>query len=123
MSTEAEKASAEAVHITKNAQQAIETARQLQLEEILTSDKLSKVLEDAVVAALNRGTAENKYIDVGRIPFICDDIRGIHLLMAVMNENLTLVKRIVFGFVATILLGVVGVAGAAIFFFLQNSPK
>ena len=34
-------------------------------------------LEQAVVNGLNRGSVDKKYIDIGRIPFICDDIREI----------------------------------------------
>ena len=44
-------------------------------------DRLVEVVNKAVINALQRGAADNKYIDVGRIPFICDDIRGIHILM------------------------------------------
>lgn len=115
-----EQASAEAVHKTKNAQQAVEMARQVQLEAILNSSRLSNTIQDAVIAALNRGAAEKKYIDIGRIPFICDDIRGIHSLITIMNENVSLVKKIVFGFIAAILLGVLGTVGTVVIMVLSH---
>ena len=46
------------------------------------------VIEAAVIRALNRGAVEKKYVDVGRIPFICDDIRGIHDSMKDLKTDL-----------------------------------
>ena len=45
-------------------------------------------IEAAVIRALNRGSVEKKYVDIGRIPFICDDIRGIHDSMKELQVTL-----------------------------------
>lgn len=131
----ADEASAEAIHRAKNAQAAIEVARvaqldaqlDLKLSEFLDSDKLTQTLEDAVVNALGRGASENKFIDVGRIPFICDDIRGIHTFqaqqtatMAAISETLTLVRNIVFSFIALMVIGMIGVVGDVVLTVLKT---
>lgn len=41
-------------------------------------EQIQQLLEEAVLRALGRGQEQGKFVDIGRIPFICDDIRGIH---------------------------------------------
>lgn len=102
MSELSESHSAEAVNATAVAQEAIEKARQAQL-----NDAISQGLD----SFFNHGITEKKFIDIGRIPFICDDIRSMHGMLTKMDSTLSLVSRLVFGFVIIILLGVAGVAG------------
>lgn len=95
--TTAEEASDEAVHKAKNAAQAVEAARQAQQEELLGKQKT--MMEEAVINALGRGSVDKKFVDVGRIPFICDDIRGIHDLIGDLKSDLRWIKWIGSGFV------------------------
>lgn len=93
---------------------AIETSRADSMSAMLNNPELEQRLEDAVVRALGRGAAENRYIDIGRIPFICDDIKTISDSLKTINQKLEslstypLVKIIVFGMVGVVLLAVLG---------------
>ncbi len=66
-----EEASKEAVHAVKNAQQAVELARSIQLEEHLSVEKMAeafrRVLSDGV-------DGKQRVILLKRIPIICNDI-------------------------------------------------
>jgi len=74
-----------------------------------------KALASTMVVLLDeyfrRGKEEKRFIDVGRIPFICDDIRGIHETLKTMNKNnvtkedFSLIRNIVFGFISLIVTG------------------
>lgn len=82
--------SAEAVQATAVAQEAIEKARTSQLN-----------------AAISRGLEEyfesrssKRFIDINRIPFICDDIKGIHEKINAMGSDLQWMKWIGMGFVS-----------------------
>ncbi len=89
----------------------IEKSRADHLTALLNSPELAITLEDAVVRALGRGASENRYIDIGRIPFICDDIAAIKTTLEKMNDKMEgypIVKLLVFGATAIILTGVVG---------------
>ncbi len=66
----AEAAQAAAVH-----QEAIEKARQAQMMSVLEE-------------FFQRGVEDKKFIDINRIPFICDDIRGIHSALKEINQNM-----------------------------------
>lgn len=76
--------SAEAVQAAVAHQQAVEDARKSQLDaSIFTSDeRISRIVSESIVAFFNHGSKESKYIDVGRIPFICESIDNINLMMA-----------------------------------------
>lgn len=69
----------------------------------------------------SRGQQEKKFIDVGRIPFICKDVEGIHSALKDINENKVtktdflllkqqsdLTNKIVLGAVAIILVAFLG---------------
>jgi len=86
----------------------------------------------ALSAALREVFSENgksgRFIDVSRIPLICQHIAGIHDSLAEIKETLSKkvvtqdqfwpVKTLVYGFVALILVAVVG----AIITLIINSP-
>lgn len=93
--------SQEAIRAATVAQEAIEKARQSQLNESI-AEGLDKYF--------NRGVQEKKFVDVNRIPFICDDIRGIHAKMDSMGNDFVLIKRLVIGIVSGIGTIVIGVA-------------
>jgi hypothetical protein len=110
--TLAESTSAEAVNATAVAQEAIEKARAAQM---------TAIVESAIAKFFDRGVQEKKFIDIGRIPFICDDIGGIHESLkeikekAVTKEDFNLVKNIVFGFIALIVIAFMGALFALVF--------
>ena len=84
----------------------------------MTEDQhLREVIQEAVTEALNRGAKDKKYVDVGRIPFICDDIRGIHsaLKEVVTKDDFILVRNIVFGFITIIVLAFMGALFTLVF--------
>lgn len=111
MDDPAQTASAEAIETAAAHAQAVETSRVEHLNAMLSSPELSKTLEDAVVRALGRGASENRYIDIGRIPFICDDISAINKSLQDITKSLStypLVKMLVFGCVSLILVAVIG---------------
>lgn len=87
----AEAHSQEAVRATTIAQEAIEKARHVQLDTAI-ADGLDKYF--------NRGVQERKFVDVDRIPFICDDIRGIHIKIEKMGNDFVWIKWLVMGLVA-----------------------
>ncbi len=105
-----EQASAEAVHKVKNAQQAVEMARHVQIESILTSDIFVKTVEAAVIKGFSASAGEGRYIDVTRIPLICQSIVGIDkkLEQLVTQQEFWPVKTLVYGIVGLMLSGMVG---------------
>src|ERR1700689_2976613 len=75
----AESQSAEAINAATVAAEAIEKARAAQI---------SAAVESAIASFFNRGVQEKKVIVVGRIPFICDDLHGIHESLKSMDDKL-----------------------------------
>lgn len=105
-----EEASAEAIHKAKNAQQAVEVARYAQIESVMNSERFALTVEDAVIRAFKAGIGEGRYIDVSRIPLICQSIVGIDdkLDKLVTQDQFWPVKTLVYGITALMLSGVVG---------------
>ena len=87
----------------------------------MEDQQLKVMIEEAVQTGLNRGAVDKKYIDIGRIPFICDDIRGIHAVLKKLNEekvtkeDFTLVRNIVFAFIGVIVLAFMGALTMLVF--------
>lgn len=67
---------------SSNAAAVAEEARQKALAAQIEAGTLS-----AIEKFFNRGVQERKFIDIGRIPFICDDIAGIHATMTKWSED------------------------------------
>lgn len=88
-------ASREAVHATKNAQVAVEAARMAQVEEIgeRTTEALTKALRDV----FGEGVASGRFIDVTRIPLICQSIISLHGDISEIKDNIKWAVRIVLG--------------------------
>lgn len=119
MSTEhtAKLSSEDAVAAAAAHAEAVETSRAEHLDAFLESDKFAQKLEQAVVNGLGRGSKEKRYIDTGRIPFICEDISEIKKDLKTMSASLAsypIVKLLVFGFAGSILSGVLLVLGFVI---------
>ncbi len=104
----AEEASAAAVHKAKNAQAAVEIARHVQFQEIIS--QIDEKIEKAVERGFKAGVDEKRYIDVTRIPLICQSIVGIDKKLddLVTKTEFWPVKTIVYSLVGLILSGVVG---------------
>lgn len=95
----------DAIEAAKNHAEAIERAR---------SAQVSIAVREGLNEFFDRGVESGKYIDIGRIPFICDDIHKIHLTQQSILDNLSLVTKMVYGFAGVVLLGTLGVIGTVI---------
>lgn len=73
---QAEAQSAEAVNAAANAAEAVERARQAQLEAYRA--ETTRALSEALREVFGEGTASGRFVDVSRIPLICKNIEGIH---------------------------------------------
>lgn len=73
--------------------QSAEAAQAAAVSSEATQKAIAAQVEAASFAAIekffNRGVQEKKFIDIGRIPFICDDINGLHLEMKEINKTIT----------------------------------
>lgn len=103
-----EEAAANAVHKTKNAQAAIELARQVQLDEVFS--KIDERIERAVQRGFSAGIDDKRFIDVSRIPLICQSIVGIDKKLdeLVTKQEFWPVKTIVYAIVGLMLSAVIG---------------
>lgn len=110
MDMDPEQASAEAIHKAKNAQQAVEVARYAQIESVMNSDRFALTVEDAVIRAFKAGIGDGRYIDVSRIPLICQSIVGIDKKLddLVNRGEFKPVQAIAYGLVGLVLSSVVG---------------
>ncbi len=72
--------SREAVHAVRDAQQQIELARQQQIVSI------GDMVQDRVENVLARGTEQEKAIILARVPYICQDIKGINSSLREIKE-------------------------------------
>jgi len=72
----AESQSVEALNAAAVAEEAKQKAQAAQIEA---------ALESAMTRFFSRGVQEKRFVDVGRIPFICDDLRGIHSTLDEIN--------------------------------------
>lgn len=101
--TASEYASKEAVHKTKNAQAAIELAREVQLAEAIakTASETKAALLEGLREVFGEGDEkrdpEQMQILIRRIPLICQDVRQIHVDVADIKGNLKWGVRTVIG--------------------------
>ncbi len=107
-------ASNKAVHATAKAQAEIERAREVQMETIIT-----RALSD--IFSIQDGAGQKRFIDITRVPLICQSIVGIHDGIKKIEEAMVTkdqfapVRLIVYGGVATLLTGVIGALLASVF--------
>lgn len=73
-------------------------------------EQTKKEIEDAVVRAFSAGIGNRRFIDVSRIPLICQSIVGIDekLDKLVTQDQFWPVKTLVYGLTALMLTGIVG---------------
>ncbi len=86
----AHEASAEAVHKTKNAQQAIEVAREAQM-----ASAIAQAVKE--VFSLDDEQGRKRFVDISRVPLICQAILGIDQRLKTMEGNITWGVRIIIG--------------------------
>ena len=96
---DADIASAEAVHKAKNAAQAIETARALQINSAAESaaykvtETMGAIVRDSVEHVLAKGTEQEKSIVLARVPYICQDVKAIFKALARIQEMMEQTKK------------------------------
>ncbi len=76
--------SREAVHAARDAAQALEIARQQQNDRV--AENIGGIVQERLEHVLSMGTETEKAIVLARVPYICQDIKGI-------NVALTEIKR------------------------------
>lgn len=86
--TLAESQGAEAINAVAIAAEAAQKANASQIEA---------ALESAMERFFSRGVQEKRFIDVGRIPFICDDLSGIHTQIGDQGNDIRWIKWLVMG--------------------------
>lgn len=119
LSPEATRAALEAIHAAKNAAQAVETARALQL--VAMNENTTKSLVEALRQVFGEYTEQQRFIDTKRIPLICKQIEDIHSNIADIKQMFKTadtryvnqdvfwpVRTIVYGLTGVLLLGVGG---------------
>ncbi len=93
-----EEASAIAVHKVKNAQTAIELARQVQIDEAVqnSADKMTQnmgdIVQERIEHVLARGTEQEKSIILARVPYICQDIKSMNAVLSEIRNMMAQVK-------------------------------
>lgn len=125
-----------AVHAAKNAAQAVEIARQEQLdkatitaaeraahlateriaEKVLDEQRFAEIVRTQMQHVLETGSEKGREAIIARIPYVCEDIRGIKLDLTEIKKvtvYLPLIQKLLFG-VVTIVLTAVAVAIVAL---------
>ena len=76
----------------------------------LADERTAQIIQDY----FNEGEKRKRFIDTNRIPFICDDIKAIHVTNDQMSDDIKLIKqtldliqKIVFGFIGIVLVAMV----------------
>ncbi len=102
----------DAVHAQRNAAQAVETARAVQMAAI--SENTTQALAEALREVFGEYTEQQRFIDTKRIPLICKQIDSIHDALQEIKDNMVNqdqfwpVRTIVYGLVGIMLTGMVG---------------
>lgn len=86
MDTELSPESREAVHKAKNAAQAVEVARIQQMES------MGDMVQERIEHVLARGTEQEKSLILARVPYICQDIKGINSTLVEILKKMDEVK-------------------------------
>lgn len=113
----AESKLAEASHAAAVAEETRQAshAAQLSVMQEEGDKRMAKIQWETLERYFNRGLDSKKFVDISRIPFICDDIKNIHVTMDSMNETLTLLRNIIFSFIAIIVTGFMVAVFATVF--------
>lgn len=86
-------------------------------EKTLSHDDITKVLSDALRNVFDENIDTKRFIDVSRIPLICQNINGIHESIKTIESKLDdkyvtveafdPIRKLIYGLVGTILLAVI----------------
>ncbi len=87
LSPEVQEASQVAVHAARNAAQALEISRQQQVISI------GDIVQERFEHVLAQGTEQEKSIILARVPYICQDIKGINAALATIITKMDDVKN------------------------------
>lgn len=98
------------------AKKLVETAaRQAsRMQDESTEDRMTKALSNSLREVFGENTDSGRFIDVKRIPLICQNINGMHDMLKEIKEDMVSqkefwpIKTIVYSGVGTILLAVIG---------------
>ncbi len=110
--TDAEYASRQAIHKAKNAQQAVETAREIQLREAVAQTAVETkkaVLEglQQIFQGPDEDNPEHMRIIYQKIPVLCIRVDAIDKNIENINDNIKWIVRIVLGAVVMAILGLI----------------
>lgn len=83
-------ASHEAVYAAKEAAKAVEVARQLQQQE--TAERMGDIMQERMEHVLAKGTEQEKSVILARVPYICQDIKGINITLKEILQKMDQVK-------------------------------
>lgn len=103
LKTTANEASKEVVESAKLAALAVEKARLAQVE--LNEDKVRNIMKEVLHDVFDQNVSSGRFIDINRIPLICQSILGINQTLTDLKDNQKWAVRIVLGIVIA---GVVG---------------
>lgn len=104
---------------------AVEEARVAQINDaIFTSDqRIASIVSESIVKFFNHGTKEGKYIDVGRIPFICDDVERLRKSMEAMAIDAKWTKWLTVGSLSVATVVGLPVVGWILLTIIKNSTQ
>lgn len=135
----------EAVHAARNAAQAVEEARQTQLEaaaefasqkaaalaadkisqKIVDEERMAHIIKEQVENVLARGTEQDKTAILVRVPYICQDIKEMKASIGAIEKNIedkfvtryefSPVRMLAYGVAGLLLTATVGAMVAAVF--------
>lgn len=92
----------------KIAAEAVETARKVAKEILERTNEERKIeMLTTLDEYFNRGIDKKKFIDVNRIPLICQDISNIHADIKEIKGTMNWITRLIIGAVVLALLGMV----------------
>lgn len=99
-------ASREAVHTARDAAQALEVARQMQ---IIDRTEMAAIIREQLTAVLAGGSEHERELILARVPYICNDIKTINTNIAKLTDMLgtyPIIRNLVFGGAGMILTAV-----------------
>lgn len=109
-------AAEEAIVKTKDAQEAVEQSRLAQAALVAesTNERSIEMISEALRRVFGENENTGRFIDVSRIPLICQSINGIHESLKTIEKNMVTqdqfwpIKTLVYGATGTTLLAVIG---------------
>ena len=104
----------DAVSAAKNAAQAVEVARQVQMnlvkeseKKIIDEERMGEIVGEQVLKVLSLGSDKDRALVLARVPYICQEIRDINASLQEIQKAVVYVpimQRLVFGVVSIMLI-------------------